>query len=516
MTNEWSSDLSTLPGLSAEYIDGYYALKTGSDRHRRRSYKFSTESYVSLPTLKTKRVASAFGPVVAVRCACFRSRKKTADPYIVNLTLTIDSRLSQASCTCTAGASGHCNHLMAVLRQILLLQSLGYKEPPEELAPTELPQQWRRPRKAMAPENIMDVNWRRVGEGRPLTPRQCTIRQFVHNHIAHEKQVEASVSMAKALEQTHGCWSAILAEAPSCHVIETQSGPSFVGSAKAVQMPSLPSGFECLVPWKATRPVEVSSCAPPYKFFPDESSWCPVQELDHNEILEGLKVSTEDASMLELNTRQQARSQTWRSARTSRLTASRFGAVLARKQQWTERGILNIMRPKSFSNAIVRHGTVNEPRAVQRYVQVMEHLGHNVIVHTCGLMVRPGCPWLGATPDRVVYDAQEDPPFGLVEVKCPWNKKSCSMDEALASPDFYIELLDDVPQLKASSGYYCQVMGQMYCSGLQWTHFVVYTDNWIIVCKVQYVESVWMTMKARLDDFYFSNALPVLSQLVQE
>lgn len=55
MSDEWSVDLSVLPTFPSDFADAYYASKTQSDRHRQRSYKFTTESYVSLPTLETKK-----------------------------------------------------------------------------------------------------------------------------------------------------------------------------------------------------------------------------------------------------------------------------------------------------------------------------------------------------------------------------------------------------------------------------------------------------------------------------
>lgn len=55
MSDKWSVDLSVLPAFPSDFADSYYASKTQSDRHRQRSYKFTTESYVSLPTLKTKK-----------------------------------------------------------------------------------------------------------------------------------------------------------------------------------------------------------------------------------------------------------------------------------------------------------------------------------------------------------------------------------------------------------------------------------------------------------------------------
>ncbi|KAK8779618.1 hypothetical protein V5799_019040, partial [Amblyomma americanum] len=117
-----------------------------------------------------------------------------------------------------------------------------------------------------------------------------------------------------------------------------------------------------------------------------DHGWCPPAELANNQIIQGLQISNADATALETNTRQQVGSSIWKKERLNRLTASKFGAMLARKAAWTERGVANVMRPNTFTNQIVRYGTANEPRAVQRYIQCMELIGHNLIVNTCGLM----------------------------------------------------------------------------------------------------------------------------------
>ena len=41
------------------------------------------------------------------------------------------------------------------------------------------------------------------------------------------------------------------------------------------------------------------------------------------------------------------------------------------------------------------------------------------ITHPCGLVIHPEMPWLGASPDGLVYDPSATPPFGLVEIKFP-------------------------------------------------------------------------------------------------
>ncbi|KAH9366937.1 hypothetical protein HPB48_015810 [Haemaphysalis longicornis] len=417
--------------------------------------------------------AHGTGPVVAIRSSCYRSWKKNADPYTVHLAFRSNCDIEQAQCSCPAGVSGYCSHLMAVLRTVVHLQNLGYKETPEQLSPTERPQQWRRPRKTMAPQGVMNVNLRRIEGGLPMTQLQCSTQDFVPPALTEQQKRESMMRLSESTNEANGCWAAILADSATARLVKTQCGPSFEGSAKDVQMPLLPCGYEGLVPWQETPSREELGSAPVHRYLPNEQSWWPPEELGNSELLQGLVLSTEDASVLELNTRQQARSPTWKAARANRLTASKFHAVLNRKQPWTERGIANVMRPKAFSNSIVRHGTTNEPRAIQRYVHVMEHLGRSVVVSTCGLMVRPSCPWLGETPDRVVYDPREDPPFGLIKVKCPWSKRADPLSTALASEDFCMQLNDGIPELKVSSEYYAQVMGQMFCSGFKWTHFVM-------------------------------------------
>lgn len=229
---------------------------------------------------------SGTGPVVAVRSSCYRSRKKNADPYTVHLAFRSNCDIEQARCSCPAGVSGYCSHLMAVLKTIVHLQSLGYKEAPEELSPTELPQQWRRPRKTMAPQGVMDVNWRRVEEGRPMAQLQCSTQDFVPPVLTEQQKREAMTRLSESTNEANGCWAAILAESATARLVETQCGPSFESSAKDVQMPLLPSAYECLVPWHETQAREELGPAPVYRYLPNEQSWCPPEELGNSELLQ--------------------------------------------------------------------------------------------------------------------------------------------------------------------------------------------------------------------------------------
>ncbi len=62
----------------------------------------------------------------------------------------------------------------------------------------------------------------------------------------------------------------------------------------------------------------------------------------------------------------------------------------------------------------MKRGLELEPQVIQRYAETFD-----VNVLPCGLIIHPDAPHLEASPDGKVVDSSEDPPYGLVEVKCP-------------------------------------------------------------------------------------------------
>ncbi|KAH7937121.1 hypothetical protein HPB49_007981 [Dermacentor silvarum] len=67
-----------------------------------------------------------------------------------------------------------------------------------------------------------------------------------------------------------------------------------------------------------------------------------------------------------------------------------------------------------------RYGTANEAIAAARYEEVLKAMGHDITASTCGLLVNPAFPWLGALPDRIVFDPVELI-YGVVEIKGPYS-----------------------------------------------------------------------------------------------
>ncbi|KAH6934745.1 hypothetical protein HPB50_000676 [Hyalomma asiaticum] len=134
-------------------------------------------------------------------------------------------------------------------------------------------------------------------------------------------------------------------------------------------------------------------------------------------------MSVDEARKLEQTSRQQSQSATWRAARKDRLTASNFGVAVSR-EKWTEKGLQNLTTDRDLSRVrAIQYGVSSEAVAVQKYETTLRTIRHNIQTFHCGLVVNPGCPWLGASPDRVVWDPEEQEPHGIVEIKCPYSMR---------------------------------------------------------------------------------------------
>ncbi|KAL1430309.1 hypothetical protein MTO96_015135 [Rhipicephalus appendiculatus] len=258
---------------------------------------------------------------------------------------------------------------------------------------------------------------------------------------------------------------------------------------------------------KSTTPCLPKQMVP----FTGSSQWSIPDGISGDErlILEKIVLSPLQAQCLEKNSRQQRASQTWCQERKHRLTSSNFGTVLMRNH-WSSKGLGHLTSAKDLSRVpAVRYGIANEARALQRYQDVLKHTGRDVELQSVGLFVDPEQPWLGASPDAIVHDALEDPPWGCVEVKCPYSMKDADQEKLLACGDICVSF-DSLnhPALKPTYPYFAQVMGQMAITKLQWADFVMYGENYICVQRVRFDEKVWHEMKQKLDSFYFDTLLP--------
>ena len=98
----------------------------------------------------------------------------------------------------------------------------------------------------------------------------------------------------------------------------------------------------------------------------------------------------------------------------------------------------------------IDYGRKMEPIAIRRYISEMKSvIGKTVSVNKCGFIYPSKC-WLGATADgHVVEDSCEDQNC-ILEVKCPFSKQNCSIEEACQDCSFFREMVDSTMQLKTT------------------------------------------------------------------
>lgn len=133
-----------------------------------------------------------------MKAACFRSKKKNVRPYWVMFALDKEN-IVDSTCDCPAGKLA-CNHLTAVIRTVIHLQSKGFSEPTYQLSCTDLPQQWRVPRgNHIKGRSIQSLDWRGVRDGGSALPKLARPKERRAHPKNKQEQENAKPKLAKGL-----------------------------------------------------------------------------------------------------------------------------------------------------------------------------------------------------------------------------------------------------------------------------------------------------------------------------
>lgn len=227
--------------------------------------------------------------LVFLKAACYRSKKNNSEPYNVIAAIDEQGVIIDGNCQCAAGTVA-CNHLMAVLRTVSLLQGKGFLEAPEQLSCTDLPQQWRVPRRNSSKgRSIQGVDWRSVREGGLSVPKMGRPKECRLYPRNQQQQQEAQAELARAL----------LSDNPECLFArgllstlgqpykKTRYGPAPASSPLAYQQALLPHGFAVRLSGISPQPsTAAQSLLPEVKFFEDGQAWRPPTHLEDNQILQ--------------------------------------------------------------------------------------------------------------------------------------------------------------------------------------------------------------------------------------
>lgn len=116
---------------------------------------------------------------------------------------------------------------------------------------------------------------------------------------------------------------------------------------------------------------------------------------------------------------------------------------MRRKNAIHEIFMKNTFQKKEFSSSSTSYGKANEIIAKQMYIR---NTGNHL--HEVGLIVNPGFPFLGATPDGIMSDKSTT---AIIEMKCSYTVRDMCICEACELRNyFFLKKNDDLFSLKQS------------------------------------------------------------------
>ncbi|KAL1429585.1 hypothetical protein MTO96_016095 [Rhipicephalus appendiculatus] len=322
---------------------------------------------------------------VYARATCFRSQEKAGKPYNVCLAIKSSSgTVKDATCECPAGANGGCSHIFATVRLIALLKKKGFREAPRELSCSDLPQQWRHPRRqGIKPTSLQDVDWRSPRQDGALMPISAHVFDMCSKQDDHQEQLHRMHKLGEGLKKrgNHSFGSMLLAAKGP--FVETRLGLAPIGSPLSYQQALLPGGFETWVSSDILPGSGRVTFVPDFLPFDDGDLATDLPKAsspDEQRILQDLQVTSGEARNLEMNSRQQSRSNLWRQARLNRLTASCLGRVI-KWSSWTEKGLCDLLESKYLSRVrAIQYGLKNENVAAHSSADFVVYSGNRIAI----------------------------------------------------------------------------------------------------------------------------------------
>ena len=180
--NKWGKSLKEMPLFTIKEIQNYRKLSGKSKglsikKTLLRGRKFQEERYISSDTIFTYSAKNVF----QAKGLCKASMKKEKREVIVHLS-KISSHVMYAYCSCPAGLSGYCNHVMALLLELADYSMKFLKKVPTEISCTSKQRQWGIPgEKNISKAPIMSSTIKRENNKRGIYLHCMTLDFFLMN-----------------------------------------------------------------------------------------------------------------------------------------------------------------------------------------------------------------------------------------------------------------------------------------------------------------------------------------------
>lgn len=513
---KWSKSLTALPTFTIREIEKY--RKSCSKQGRlinktfSRGQKFLDERYIDL---KSIYCASSF-TVFYVKGQCKPSmRKGTKNMRRVHLQLSRKSGdVLGATCSCPAGLSGNCNHIMAFLLEIASYSLKQLLTVPDEAACTSIGRQWGIPsEKKKHREPVMQTSVLKKVGSKGISPTLYDPRLNKDQGSCQKRRERFQQHMQKL--DSNNIFSMSLHQ-PT--YIETQFGPQELGSPLSFQLAPVEVCFEVLTNLEVLTDPQPGSI-PAMQLLPLNLQVLGIPCLQVPERLNKIKLdSLEAAQKIEQATLGQNDCQQWHEERKFRLTSTAAHSILKRQRNF-ENLAKEFLRNKTlieqplFIQERMRHGLIYEPVAREKYSTVMQFkLKRKVEVRETGLVIQPSIFWLAASPDGLAYDGE----YGIIEVKCPHTKRDLTPTEMLSDKKFFCGTENGKPFLKKNHEYYSQIQLAMGLSAVKWCDVVIYSHRGMLILREIFDEVYFKQLVEKMTLFYKEFMLPLYLSCVDQ
>ncbi|KAG1655017.1 hypothetical protein GQR58_024744 [Nymphon striatum] len=365
-TDSSSQDLRPFPELTFADVESFAKSMSGCTSTSK-AYKFFAEPRylhsINVTYLEDK---------VKVAEKCFRSMKKSEPPHILEIFITLVNKdVANGKCSCVAGASGFCHHLIGLLFSMAHCKMYGLTTIPDDLKCTSMPQHWSVPREAQIPTREIQtvlVKKPRMGANYSKFIKSTLYSPSTHYQILCKSDFSGLEPLPLAADI-----APTVEQRPNLFKHTTQFGHALKGSMISYQQ-------------KISQEYIIND------FFAENQA-----------ALYSLHSTHAVAIDIEEKTVTQSGSTLWKLLRSKRITASKFG-VGAKRLSKFENLLKQINPARHVLTGPMKRDIELESHAAMIYANVAK--AGTVNTYPCGLVICPKCPWLGCSPDRKVYDME--------------------------------------------------------------------------------------------------------------
>ena len=392
-------------------------------------------------------------------------------------------------CTCVAGTSLCCNHIIAILYKLNYAYKKGYSNP----ICTSIPEGWNKgTRREIKPMPVTELFIRNdscaKSEKKTRSPLNSKAKQmFDPRHPTHRQLTDDCVSeLYRGIKRC-------LPNASVLYSVDESMSPA--------------------IPLSLGEAASSFMSQPGYSERPENELAAP--------FLEYIQLTEAQKQKIEEDTRDQSMCTTWKDQRLGRITASvvhevmtKTDTIIKRKQEGSSAKYTPLVNrivngSQVINNEAIKWGNTHEKDAIKTFMaqEAFKHDGGLNNVRKCGLTVKADESFLGASPDGLF--SCKCCGTAVLECKCPYSIRNSKIQDVHKNVDF-LEMIDGSLRLRRSHKYYSQIIMQMAMCCTTHGYFIIWTINDFFIEIINCGRDMWNKLLINASFFFKSYVLPVL------